>query len=105
MKTVTAHDVMGLPLVVFGLGGFFNFFPPPATPLPEEAIAFAGALAKLLAATDRGHTVDRGTAANFESFCAAGLGSVCTVHHQQYPNRHDTGWIGGGLYPTRERGH
>jgi len=37
---------MGLPLVAFGLNGFFNFFPPPATPLPEEAAAFAGALAK-----------------------------------------------------------
>jgi len=68
MKTATRHDVemaegratlsftrhlpriaqflMGLPLVVFGLNGFFNFIPPPTTPLPEEAAAFAGALAK-----------------------------------------------------------
>jgi hypothetical protein len=68
MKTTTAHDVgiadgrtpmsftrylprvaqflMGIPLVVFGLNGFFNFIPPPPTPLPEEAAAFAGALAK-----------------------------------------------------------
>jgi hypothetical protein len=38
--------LMGVPLVVFGLNGFFNFIPPPATPLPEEAAAFAGALAK-----------------------------------------------------------
>src|SRR5204863_10198734 len=37
---------------------------------------------RLHAATDRGHTVDRGTAASSESFCTAGLGSVCAVHHQ-----------------------
>jgi hypothetical protein len=41
-----AQFLMGLPLIVFGLDGFFNFFPPAATPLPEEAAAFAGALAK-----------------------------------------------------------
>jgi hypothetical protein len=37
--------LMGLPLVVFGLNGFFNFIPPPRTPLPEGAAAFAAALA------------------------------------------------------------
>ena len=37
---------MGLPLLVFGLNGFFNFIPPPPTPLPEGAAAFAGALMK-----------------------------------------------------------
>src|SRR5712671_513674 len=37
--------LMGLPLIVFGLNGFFNFIPPPSTPLPEKAAAFAGALA------------------------------------------------------------
>jgi len=36
---------MGLPLIVFGLNGFFNYIPPPTTPLPEKAAAFAGALA------------------------------------------------------------
>jgi hypothetical protein len=36
--------LMGLPLVVFGLNAFLNFIPPPQTPLPEGAIAFAGAL-------------------------------------------------------------
>ena len=41
-----AQFLMGLPLVVFGLNGFLNFIPPPATPLPEAATAFAGALAK-----------------------------------------------------------
>ena len=41
-----AQFLMGFPLVAFGLNGFFNFFPPPSTPLPEEAAAFAGALAK-----------------------------------------------------------
>ena len=40
-----ARILMGLPLVVFGLNGFFNFIPPPTTPLPEKAAAFAGALA------------------------------------------------------------
>jgi hypothetical protein len=39
-----ARIVMGLPLVVFGLNGFLNFIPPPPTPLPEKAMAFAGAL-------------------------------------------------------------
>jgi uncharacterized membrane protein YphA (DoxX/SURF4 family) len=41
-----AQILMGIPLVVFGLNGFFNFIPPPATPLPEQAAAFAGALVK-----------------------------------------------------------
>src|SRR4051812_7722772 len=39
-----ARILMGLPLVVFGLNGFLNFIPPPPTPLPEGAAAFAGAL-------------------------------------------------------------
>jgi uncharacterized membrane protein YphA (DoxX/SURF4 family) len=37
--------LLGLPLCIFGLNGFLNFFPPPATPLPERAMAFVGALA------------------------------------------------------------
>jgi putative oxidoreductase len=40
-----ARILMGLPLIVFGLNEFFNFIPPPTTPLPEKAAAFAGALA------------------------------------------------------------
>ncbi|MGC4073423.1 MAG: DoxX family protein [Nibricoccus sp.] len=39
-----ARILLGLPLVIFGLNGFFNFIPPPPTPLPEKAMAFAGAL-------------------------------------------------------------
>lgn len=39
-----ARILMGLPLLVFGLNGFFNFIPPPSTPLPAGAMAFAGAL-------------------------------------------------------------
>jgi hypothetical protein len=39
-----ARFVMGLPLLVFGLNGFLNFIPPPETPMPEGAAAFAGAL-------------------------------------------------------------
>ncbi|MBI2515437.1 MAG: DoxX family protein [Opitutae bacterium] len=38
--------LMGLPLVVFGLNLFLNFIPPPPTPLPAGAAAFAGALAQ-----------------------------------------------------------
>jgi hypothetical protein len=41
-----ARILMGLPLVVFGLNGFLNFIPPPPTPLPEGAAAFADALVK-----------------------------------------------------------
>lgn len=39
-----ARILLGLPLVVFGLNGFLNFIPPPSTPIPEPAMAFAGAL-------------------------------------------------------------
>ena len=39
-----ARILLGLPLVVFGLNAFLNFIPPPSTPLPEPAMAFAGAL-------------------------------------------------------------
>lgn len=39
-----ARILMGLPLFVFGLNGFFNFIPQPTQPLPEGALAFAGAL-------------------------------------------------------------
>jgi hypothetical protein len=41
---VLARLLMGLPMLVFGLNGFLNFIPPPPTPLPEKAMAFAGAL-------------------------------------------------------------
>jgi uncharacterized membrane protein YphA (DoxX/SURF4 family) len=40
-----ARYLLGLPLFVFGLNGFLNFIPQPETPLPEKAMAFAGALA------------------------------------------------------------
>lgn len=40
-----ARYLLGVPLVVFGLNGFLNFIPPPDAPLPERAMAFAGALA------------------------------------------------------------
>lgn len=39
-----ARILLGLPLVIFGLNGFLNFIPPPPTPLPAGAMAFAGAL-------------------------------------------------------------
>jgi hypothetical protein len=39
-----ARILMGLPLAIFGLNAFLNFIPPPSTPLPEGAAAFAGAL-------------------------------------------------------------
>lgn len=38
--------LLGLPLVVFGLDGFFRFLPLPSTPLPGGAAAFLGALAQ-----------------------------------------------------------
>jgi hypothetical protein len=41
-----ARILLGLPLVIFGLNGFLNFIPPPPEPLPEKAMAFAGALAE-----------------------------------------------------------
>jgi hypothetical protein len=39
-----ARVLLGAPLLVFGLNGFLNFIPPPPTPLPEKALAFATAL-------------------------------------------------------------
>jgi hypothetical protein len=39
-----ARILMGLPMLAFGLNGFLNFIPPPSTPLPAGAAAFAGAL-------------------------------------------------------------
>jgi hypothetical protein len=39
-----ARLLLGLPLLGFGFNGFLNFIPPPPTPLPEGAAAFAGAL-------------------------------------------------------------
>lgn len=42
---IVARVLLGAPLAIFGLNGFFNFIPPPSTPLPENAMAFVGALA------------------------------------------------------------
>jgi uncharacterized membrane protein YphA (DoxX/SURF4 family) len=43
---VTAARILtGLSFLIFGLNGFFNFIPPPSTPIPEGALAFGGALA------------------------------------------------------------
>lgn len=39
-----ARVLLGLGFFVFGLNGFFNFIPPPPTPLPEKAMTFIGAL-------------------------------------------------------------
>ena len=41
-----ARVLMGLGFTVFGLNGFLNFIPPPKTPMPEGAAAFAGAMMK-----------------------------------------------------------
>lgn len=38
------RHLLGLPLMLFGLNGFLDFIPPPEAPLPERAMAFAGAL-------------------------------------------------------------
>jgi hypothetical protein len=39
-----ARILMGLIFLVFGLNGFLHFIPQPKTPMPEGAVAFAGAL-------------------------------------------------------------
>lgn len=41
-----ARILMGLMFFIFGLNGFLNFIPQPKTPMPEGAVAFAGALMK-----------------------------------------------------------
>lgn len=41
-----ARVLMGLLFLVFGLNGFLHFIPEPKTPMPEGAMAFAGALMK-----------------------------------------------------------
>lgn len=43
---VVARVLLGLIFFVFGLNGFLNFIPPPSSPPPEAAMAFAGALMK-----------------------------------------------------------
>ena len=43
---VAARFLMGLAFLVFGLNGFLSFIPQPKTPMPEGAVAFAGALIK-----------------------------------------------------------
>jgi len=41
-----ARILMGLGFTVFGLNGFLHFIPQPKQPMPEEAVAFAGAMMK-----------------------------------------------------------
>ena len=41
-----ARILMGLAFTVFGLNGFFHFIPQPSKPMPEGAVAFAGAMMK-----------------------------------------------------------
>ena len=40
----TGRILLGLPMTIFGLNAFLNFIPPPTTPLPPGAVAFANAL-------------------------------------------------------------
>ncbi len=44
--TPTIRILLGLAFTTFGLNLFLNFIPQPTTPMPEGAMAFAGALAK-----------------------------------------------------------
>jgi uncharacterized membrane protein YphA (DoxX/SURF4 family) len=39
-----ARVLLGLMFTVFGLNGFLRFIPEPKTPMPDGAVAFAGAL-------------------------------------------------------------
>jgi len=41
-----ARVLLGLMFLVFGLNGFLNFIPQPKDPIPEGAMAFAGAMMK-----------------------------------------------------------
>ncbi len=43
---VIARILLGLIFFVFGLNGFLHFIPQPKKPMPEGAVAFAGALMK-----------------------------------------------------------
>lgn len=40
-----ARYLMGVPLTIFGLNGFFNFIPQPEMVMPEKALTFVTALA------------------------------------------------------------
>src|SRR3954471_15162202 len=42
--TATGRILFGLMFFISGLNGFLNFLPQPTTPIPERAMAFAGAL-------------------------------------------------------------
>ena len=44
--TIIARVLMGLVFLVFGLNGFFHFIPQPKDAMPENAMAFFGALMK-----------------------------------------------------------
>jgi hypothetical protein len=43
---IVARLLMGLAFTIFGLNAFLNFIPPPPTPMPAGAAAFAEALMK-----------------------------------------------------------
>lgn len=46
IPVIVARVLMGLLFFVFGLNGFLHFIPQPDKPMPEGAVAFAGALLK-----------------------------------------------------------
>ena len=43
---IIARTLMGIVFLIMGLNGFLNFIPQPKTPMPAEAMEFAGALMK-----------------------------------------------------------
>jgi hypothetical protein len=45
-STAIARLLLGLPLILFGLNGFFDFLPPPTAPLTSGAAMFLDALAQ-----------------------------------------------------------
>src|SRR5262245_43453632 len=44
LSVTIVRILMGLAFTVFGLNGFLNFIPQPKDPMPDGAMAFAGAL-------------------------------------------------------------
>ena len=84
--STAARILMGLLFFVTGLNGFLNFLPQPKSPMPDAAVAFAGALMKTgyLFPLIHRDAVACGSAALIEPLRAA---CSCTdrADHHQHP--------------------